>query len=130
MKELTFREVIANIKEGEVWEVTKETYSIRKVWMLHGDLRIENNTGRTITCIDTDVKFKLQRQQYTFQEAFESFEEGKEIESCGGTIYRLDKATEEVHIIETQYENRTSIYCFEDVLFRCDEIQGKWYINN
>lgn len=130
MKELTFREVIANIKEGEVWETVKEQYGIRKVWMLHGDLRIENNTDKAITCIDSNGKFKLQRKQYTFQEAFKFFEEGKEIESCNGTTYRLDKATEEVHIIETQYENRTTIYCFGDVLFRCDEIQGKWYIND
>ncbi|MDU5208018.1 MAG: hypothetical protein E6182_18845 [Clostridioides difficile] len=130
MKELTFREVIANIKEGEVWETVKEQYGIRKVWMLHGDLRIENNTDKAITCIDSNRKFKLQRKQYTFQEAFKFFEEGKEIESCNGTTYRLDKTTEEVHIIETQHENRTTIYCFEDVLFRCDEIQGEWYINN
>ncbi|MDU4051205.1 MAG: hypothetical protein E7H33_09835 [Clostridium perfringens] len=130
MKELTFKEVIANIKEGEVWEVVKEQYGIRKVWMLHGDLRIENNTDKAITCIDGNGKFKLQRQRHTFQEAFESFKQGKEIESCSGTIYRLNKATEEVHIIETQYENRTTIYCFGDVLFRCDEIQGKWYIND
>lgn len=130
MKELTFREVIANIKEGEVWETVKEQYGIRKVWMLHGDLRIENNTDKAITCIDSNGKFKLQRKQYTFQEAFKFFEEGKEIESCNGTTYRLDKTTEEVHIIETQHENRTTIYCFGDVLFRCDEIQGKWYIND
>ena len=127
MKELTFKEVVANIKEGEVWEVVKEQYGIRKVWMSHGDLRIENNTNKAITCIDGNGKFKLQRQRHTFQEAFESFKQGKEIESCvnntrfikiGDTIKRIDTSGYMVGYSQTEE------------FFSIKEIQGNWYINN
>ncbi|MGL6184728.1 MAG: hypothetical protein ACRC1T_05050 [Clostridium chrysemydis] len=132
MKELTFKEVIANIKEDEVWEATikKNGNYVKKIWMKYNDLRIENNEPRAIWCLDEEIRYKLQRPQYTFQEAFKSFEEGKEIESTSGTKYKYDKTSFEVSIIESQCENRATIYCFEDTLFRCDEIQGKWYIND
>lgn len=125
IKKLTFREVIANIEEGEIWESKTSYIGKRKgvidIW--------DNKPYNTVKSIFDDTLFKLKRKQYTFQEAFECFEEGKEIESTYGTKYKFDKTTEEVTITETQYANRTSIYCFEDTLFRCDEIQGKWYIN-
>ena len=55
---------------------------------------------------------QFKRPQYTFQEAFKAFEEGKEIESC-----------ESGYIYNTTEEN------VEEVFYR-REIQGKWYIND
>lgn len=113
MKELTFREVIANIKEGEVWESeTLEIYLDNKT----SELVLKHKTNY-FNCreigIKKEKKFKLKRPQYTFQEAFEAFEKGKEIESCkSGDIYNTTE--EDV----------------EDKLFCGYEIQGKWYIND
>lgn len=127
MQELTFKEVIANIKEGETWE--SENYIIK---CSHGTISIETKNGEVFNGIAFcgNILFTLQKEQYTFEKAFKSFENGKEIESVYGTKYKLNKATEEVSIIETQCANKTSIYCLQDTLFRCDEIRGKWYINN
>ena len=56
---------------------------------------------------------QFKRPQYTFQEAFKAFEEGKEIESCeSGDIY---KGKEE-------YRN--------PYLLSFGEIRGQWYIND
>lgn len=100
----TFREVIADIKKGEVWEclgikITKDSDSIQM-------LGFDKNT----IFMDSSKIFNLQRKEYTFEEAFKAYEEGKEIESCfSGQKFR--------------------IYSWEDV-FNAKEIKEKWYINN
>lgn len=111
--EKTFREVIADIKEGETWESR-----ILKIFIEYGCVKIHFN-DENIRIKDDYIgirinekdKFKLQRKEYTFEEAFKAYEEGKEIESCNqGRKYK--KGTEQ----------------FENMLI--SDIQGKWYINN
>lgn len=99
--EKTFREVIADIKEGEVWE--------------HGNIKIAKRSNSIMFNTDNffeigdSVKFKLQRREYTFEEAFKAYEEGKEIQSAStDKIYHKEK----------------------DFLFASYEISKKWYINN
>lgn len=126
MKELTFREVIANIKEGEVYI---RCYSRnRKIFMENGDIVIKNTDGFKWDCISETVheKYELERQKVTFQEAFEAYEEGKEIESC---------------VNNCKYIKEDGIDKFKDLCdedwqvwfggggFDFDEIRGKWYIN-
>lgn len=120
MKELTFREVIANIKEGEVWERVDDEYISNRIELKNGQLNQYNIwngkmdfTLKEAGLILDKTLYKLKRPQYTFQEAFKVFEEGKEIESC-----------ESGHIYNTTEEN------VEDRLFYGYEIQGKWYIND
>jgi hypothetical protein len=120
MKELTFREVIANIKEGEVWERVDDEYISNRIELKNGQLKLYNSwngkmdfTLKEAGVIFDKTLYKLKRPQYTFQEAFKAFEEGKEIESCeSGDIYNT---TEE----DVEYK-----------LFYGYEIQGKWYIND
>lgn len=105
MKELTFKEVIANIKEGEVWEalsvkIRKDSFGIQL-----------NGLGGNATISD-NFRFKLKRKEYTFEEAFKAYEEGKAIESFKGTSY--------VKHYEEEYFEKISI----------EEIRGKWYIND
>lgn len=102
--EKTFREVIADIKKGEVWEclgikITKDSDSIQMLGF-----------GKNTIFMDSSRIFNLQRKEYTFEEAFKAYEDGKEIESCfSGQKFR--------------------IYSWEDV-FNAKEIKEKWYINN
>lgn len=127
MKELTFREVIANIKEGEVWESeTLEIYLDNKT----SELVLKHKTNY-FNCreigIKKEKKFKLKRPQYTFQEAFEAFEEGKEIESCesGFKFEIYEDAT------KIKREGYKTIYEYKAVkIFSTEEIKGKWYIND
>lgn len=68
MKELTFKEIIANIKEDEVWE--SNDISIFKT---KDDISIswKNDDYDNGVLIFDDEKFKLtKRKEYTFEEAF------------------------------------------------------------
>lgn len=106
--EKTFREVIADIKEGEVWETPHiRIYHVES----NNNIVIEDKEGdkRFRFTMVSKVKFKLQKKEYTFQEAFIAYEEGKEIESVSSAkIYQKEK----------------------DFLFASYEISNKWYINN
>lgn len=116
MKELTFREVIANIKEGEEYKVVGgRRYRLEHIYMSKGDIIFRQKNGCIVTdrvVVDDKTKFVKVREEYTFKEAFEAFEKGKEIESCeSGGIYNINGGE-------------------ENWLFYAGEIRGKWYIND
>ena len=123
MKELTFKEVIANIKEGEVWESVAE--DILKIIERKGDCVYFNFDSKDM-CVNLKYSlYTLKRKKYTFEEAFKAYEEGKEIESVK---YRYKKI-----------EGRDCWYCESDGFwdiesngFNIDisEIRNKWYIND
>ena len=124
MKELTFKEVIANIKEGEVWK--SEFKSIQK---RNGIITIENLKGSSnIFAFNDSIKYKLQRKEYTFEEAFKAYEEGKEIESVI-SAYRIKKLTDgRFRISQKSQEFYTEKE--GEVIITLQEIQGGWYIND
>lgn len=123
MKELTFKEVIANIKEGEVWE---SAYSI--VSKLENRINIEVSGNCKSIGIGDTVKFKLRRKEYTFEEAFKALEEGEEIESVI-SAYRIKKLTDgRFRISQKSQEFYTEKE--GEVIITLQEIQGGWYIND
>lgn len=107
MKELTFKEVIANIKEGEEWVCDN-----RSIRCINGGISITNNNGIKSDCFlfIKERKFTLKRKEYTFEDAFKAYEEGKVIESCFSS-------------------QKFRIYSWEDI-FNAKEIKEKWYIND
>ena len=117
MQEKTFREVIATIKEGETWvnDIAPISYIRRRE---DGILDFNENEGINLFCTYT-----LQKKQYTFEEAFKAYEEGKEIESC----YSQYKYKKEGGL--DLYSKTENEWYVED-RFEIDEIRGKWYINN
>lgn len=113
MKELTFIEVIANIKDGEIWENEKQRVARIYINKL-GNVQLEGDdidfAQNFSTCVDLNAKYKLKRKKYSFTEAFKAYEEGKEIESCiSGERYKLDDIK---------------------LLVYAEEIKGEWYIND
>lgn len=71
---------------------------------------------------------QFKRPQYTFQEAFKAFEEGKEIESCESERGFKSKDNDSVCIL-MEHEICDRVYNgFR--LFSHDEVKGKWYIND
>lgn len=119
----TFREVIADIKEGEVWEsenTLTQIYTRNDVLII--DFKEEVTTE--IVKIPADAKFRLKRKEYSFNEAFKAYEEGKEIESCeNGYKYLQNTFT---------YPGNEQWLCFRnsEQMFTTEAIRGKWYIND
>lgn len=131
-RELTFKEVIANIKEGEVWESVQSCFQLREISCLEGRINFKleglfvDKTDWEVDVVDTGTgngqTFKLQRKQYTFEEAFNAYEEGKEIESCN---YRYKKINGE----DGFYSKVSGEWVEDDITFNCEEIRSSWYIN-
>lgn len=116
-EEKTFREVIATIKEGEVW--VSDTAPISFISLReYGALDFNENVGVNLKC-----KYKLQRKEYTFEEAFKAYEKGGEIESCYSK-YKYKKAN------GVDSYSRTGNNWYEETSFDIEEIRGKWYINS
>ena len=115
--EKTFREVIAMIKEGEVWKSVQSCFQLKEISCTSGQINFElegvfidrDNNNSIFTGLGAGQTFKLQRKEYTFEEAFKAYEEGKEIQSISSDkIYQKER----------------------DYLFASYEISKKWYINN
>lgn len=114
MKQLTFKEVIANIKEDEIWESLNPKSNIKEIslqdWGISLVTRSDIGAEDVYFGVNNNTKFRLKRKKYSFAEAFKAYEEGKEIESC---------VTKEIA------SNFKEFDCF-----RSDEIRGEWYINS
>ena len=127
MIEKTFKEVIADIKEGEVWE----SKIGKKVYLKGDKLFIDFNHEVTISgaMLPLNEALTLQKKQYTFEEAFKAFEEGKEIESLASEIKyrRFDK---KVSLFAGGENKNFSGINNDNAIFSINEIRSKWYINN
>lgn len=120
--EKTFREVIADIKEGETWIQKDKGYIVSKIANFGGDIVIELDGSRSV--FGTKGTYTLERKEYSFDEAFKAYEEGKEIESCeNGYKYLQNTFT---------YPGNEQWLCFRnsEQMFTTEAIRGKWYIND
>lgn len=118
----TFREVIADIKEGEVWE----SHCKKIIGFKDGDFEIRDNDGHKFgnaVSIRSANKYRLKRKEYTFEEAFKAYEEGKEIESLYNQ-YKYKK----IDGVDAYSKTKNDLYKADS--FGINEIRGKWYINN
>lgn len=130
MKELTFTEVMANIKEGQVWECTREDARLKKIHIEKGSINFiyKDGLGMEVFGVKETDTFTLHRKEYTFQEAFKAYEEGKEIESAfNGSKYKKRDGKDEWcrNSFETYIYNNIGF-----VGFSLNEIRGAWYIND
>ncbi|MCH1964422.1 hypothetical protein MCG45_16450 [Clostridium perfringens] len=126
MKKLTFKEVVVNIKEGEIWEsntlyIKKEKDSI-DIW--------NNKPSKIVKSILDDTLFTLQRKQYSFEEALKALEERKQIENMERQKYHLDTEGNVIYTFDVANEEIRKIFDVEDIIFSLEEIRGKWYIND
>lgn len=118
----TFREVIADIKEGEVWE----SHCKKIIGFKDGDFEIRDNDGHKFgnaVSIRSANKYRLKRKEYTFEEAFKAYEEGKEIESRYNQ-YKYKK----IDGVDAYSKTKNDLYKADS--FGINEIRDKWYINN
>lgn len=122
MKELTFKEVMANIKEDEVWRNRISQKNLREISKKEGIINfIFVDTDRSFLSVSEEDTFILQRKEYTFQEAFKAYEEGKEIESDFNS-YKYKK----INGIDMRLKYMGEEWEENDML----AIRGVWYIND
>ena len=120
--EKTFKEVIRDIKEGEVWVGCEYAANKPVIKIEFGAITIGFGAKTDGYKFWEDTKFKLKRKEYTFEEAFKAYEEGKEIESVySGYRYKKENG-EDVAILSADWQD------FD--YFELYEIRGKWYIND
>lgn len=121
----TFREVIADIKEGEVWE-----NSLRKIELVNGDIQISRINGKEFNThvlqFSKSITYKLKRNKYNFNEAFKSYEDGIKVESkFSGISYEkiYGGLTRVTSSLGEAKENDN------EITFSTGEIRGEWYIH-
>lgn len=128
MIEKTFREVIADIKEGEVWE----SHCKKIIGFKDGDFEIRDNDGHKFgnaVSIRSANKYRLKRKECNFEEAFKAFEVGKEIESLASEI-KYRRFDEKVSLFVVGKNEDFSGINNDNAIFSINEIRGKWYIND
>lgn len=124
VRELTFKEVIANIQKGEVWE--DDIFEVDCTES--GTIMIKSKKSKVVFGFYKDDTLKLQRKEHTFEEAFKAFEEGKEIECCYGG-QKLKKENEKDYYFNYDKEEYMPLK-FDEVFFDIANIRSKWYIND
>lgn len=124
----TFREVIADIKEGEVWE----SHCKKIIGFKDGDFEIRDNAGHKFgnaVLIRNANKYRLKRKEYTFEEAYKKAKEGAEIQSLASNI-KYKKYDENTMMFKDKDMDDFAGISNDNAIFSVDEIQGKWFINN
>lgn len=125
VKQLTFQEVIANIKDGEVW-----VSGAKIIEMVEGRIQVSRKDGKEFdSCLISfsgkvkyRLKYRVGEKEYSFTEAFRAYEEGKEIESIHSG-YRYKKVN------GVDLYTRGGKEWYEEDDFEIDEIREAWYIN-
>ena len=114
----TFKEVITDIKEGEVWK--GDIVSIRK---LNNYIDIEVKGGfKEGVSIRDDLKFELQRKKYSFYEVMKEYEKGGVVmESLiSGKKIKCDRGEDYTLLGEQEIQG---------MVLTGKEIKGEWFIN-
>ncbi|MGN1029754.1 MAG: hypothetical protein ACI4P7_06635 [Bacilli bacterium] len=133
MKELKSLEVMANIEEGQAYKCTRKNARVKAIKRKIIDNKdvieflVAGKCGYSSFAIEVDDTFTLHRKEYTFQEAFKAYEEGKEIESL---LYglKLKKKCGKDYYYDYAKEKYVCIECID--IFTIDSIREKWYIND
>ena len=124
--EKTFREVIKDIKPGEVWE-----NSYKEIKCIGDTITIRStyNTNCDTLNFSEESLYTLKRKVYTFEEAFKAYEEGKEIESIRNKV-KLKKKDDVLLFYKFEFMEKWAITSEDIATFSIDVIRDKWYIND
>lgn len=130
MNELTFKDVIENIKDGESYRAIYEKGLGNRPTITRNQNSIEIDFPLKTDCylFTGDMLFELVRKAYTFEEAFRAYEEGKEIECCYGG-QKLKKENEKDYYFNYDKEEYVPL-SFDEAFFDIATIRSEWYIND
>lgn len=113
--EKTFTQVIATIRDGEVWELVNSTVTLSNNLLTIGD-----STGAVT--FDLNEKLKLKRQEVSFPEAYTMMKSGKIIEClCEGNKFTIKQG--EIFLVDDNGN-----YELSPNGFTINEIESKWAV--
>ena len=114
MKEFSFTEVIARIKEGQTYKVTNEVYNIQLIKRDSSSIKVIHENGYAVNIMD-NCKFTLMQEPVPFMEAIKAFSKGTNIrcELNNSNFYYRDGVLKEVNGF---------------TVGTCEILQGKWYL--
>lgn len=130
VKEYSFEEVIARIKEGQTYKCTKDNFNIERIIRNEDGIFIESANEGTRIGILNEAKFTLVQQPITFMEAAKAFR--------GGKIVRCEYAStldgKPITTIFTQaYKDEPGIMStsidWQNTLTFYTICEGKWFID-
>lgn len=122
--EKTFREVIKDIKPGENWE-----NSHKKIECIGDTIIIKSNYYTNELKFSEENLYTLERKEYTFEEAFKAYEEGKEIESIRDKA-KFKKKDDAQFFYKFEHMKKWEIMDEDIATFSINAIRDKWYIND
>ena len=126
----TYREVLQDIRPGEIWECIESDSIIRAI-RYYKDKAIEMectpSSQSGIFYVDIDKKFRLKKDEVEFEDAIKALKEGKTIESCEtSSLYKIKRRCMDDTIL-TSKQNSPS-WLDLDCNFKTKEVLGKWCI--
>lgn len=128
-KELTFQEVIANIKEGEIYESTNDVFKISKISMdrnkginFKGDGSLENVIG-----INPNQRFIRVQKPVTFEEVLKSDNTCRIEHSLIGEHFEF-ALEKNYYTFSTLMELLSKKMCSSDL--RKVLLEAKWYLED
>lgn len=121
----TFREIIANIKENEVWE--NKDARVKRIYINdYGNLTFEGEnytfSMNYSTCIGLDDVYELKIIGCPFEKAFREYEQGKVIGSNYG--YRYKKIGDKDYV----YDKDLNQWVENEESFTITEIREEWFV--
>lgn len=119
-------EIIKMCEEGKIkngtilQDLDDEHFTVFNGVIIDGEKENFDSNHETTSSFFVRNRFRIIKKEYTFEEAFKAYEEGKEIESCySGVTYKLQHGGSDCF----GGGQKTSTIAF-------NEIRGKWYIND
>lgn len=126
--EKTFKEVITDIKDGEVWESKEKIIKLMNTNDIVIALKDRNRKINSMG-FPSDTLYHLQRKEYTFEEAFKAYEDGKEIENVE-TKAKIKKEINGLCCYKFERSKKWLAVDNDTNIFSIDAIRGRWYIND
>ena len=126
----TYREVLQDIRPGEIWECIESDSIIRTI-RYYEDEAIEMeytpSSQSGIFYVDIDKKFKLKKEEVEFEDAIKALKEGKTIESCETlSLYKIRRRCMDDTILTSKQDSPSWLDL--DCNFKTKEVLGKWCI--
>lgn len=126
----TYREVLQDIRPGEIWECIESDSIIRAIRYYKDEgLEMEYTTFSQsgIFYVDIDKKFRLKKDEVEFEDAVKALKEGKTIESCEtSSLYKIRRRCMDDTILTSKQDSPSWLDL--DCNFKTKEVLGKWCI--